>query len=133
MKETQRIKEIQSRKQITFDLSDKRLKSIYPRPKITLDPNYHKKAWKDIARFMEKNGFEHRQYSVYASKMEMTGMDVNALVRAMAIRMPWVSKCLKAIDVTDIGEQHDLMPFVKGIEIALEQEETEHSFHIMQK
>ena len=28
-----------SRKQITFDLSDKMLKNFYPRPKLALNPN----------------------------------------------------------------------------------------------
>ena len=112
-----------SRKQITFDLSDKMLKNFYPRPKLALNPNYHKKAWKDIARFMNKNGFEHRQYSVYASISEMTSAQVNALTRTMIMRMPWLYKCLNAIDVTNIGDQHSLMPIVKGAGIVLEQEE----------
>ena len=124
MEANNRAKGLPSRKQITFDLNDNKLKSIYPRPKMTLNPKYYKKAWKDIARFMKKNGFEHRQYSVYASQKEMTGMDVNALIRAMAIRMPWICKCLDAIDVTDIGEQHDLIPFVRGIEMEFEQGRT---------
>lgn len=120
MEADKRAKGLPSRKQITFDLNDNKLKSIYPRSKVTLNPKYYKKAWKDIARFMERNGFEHRQCSVYASQKEMTGMDVNALIMAMAIRMPWICKCLDAIDVTNIGEQHDLIPFIRGIEIEFE-------------
>lgn len=121
-KKTQEVIEAPSRKQITFDLSDKMLKSVYPRPRLTVNPNYHKKAWRDIARFMKKNGFEHRQYSVYASDSEMTGAQVNALVRTMVMRMPWLYKCLNAIDVTNIGERHSLMPIVEGMGIVLEQE-----------
>lgn len=117
------ITEFPSKKQIAFDLNDKKLKNFYPRPKLTLNPSYHKKAWKDIARFMKKNGFEHRQYSVYASHSEMTSAQVNALTRTMVMRMPWLYKCLNAIDVTNIGEQHSLMPIVKGVGIVLEQEE----------
>lgn len=122
-KTVREITESPSRKQITFDLNDKKLQIFYPRPKLTLNPSYHKKAWKDIARFMKKNGFEHRQYSVYASHSEMTSAQVNALTRTMVMRMPWLFKCLNAIDVTNIGEQHSLMPIVKGVGIVLEQEE----------
>ena len=110
-----------SRKQITFDLSDSRLKEFYPRPKETENPTYHKKAWTDISKFMQKNGFEHRQYSVYASASEMSTAQVTALIRAMVMRMPWLYKCLNAIDVTNIGEQHSLMPIVEGVGIKLEQ------------
>lgn len=123
-KETQEVIEAPSRKQITFDLSDKMLKNVYPRPKLMVNPNYHKKAWRDIARFMKKNGFEHRQYSVYASDSVMTGAQVNALVRTMVMRMPWLYKCLNAIDVTNIGERHSLMPIVEGMGIVLEQEKS---------
>ncbi len=42
-------------------------------------------------------------------------------------KMIWLCKCLNAMDVTNIGEQHDLMPFVKKIEIELEQDKTERS------
>lgn len=104
------------RKQITFDLSDNQLKRIYPCPRLNLNPKYYKKAWKDIARFMAVNDFEHRQYSVYASNREMKPVEVNELVSAMSACMPWIGRCLEAIDVTNIGRQHDLMPFVEFLE-----------------
>lgn len=111
-----------SRKQITFDLNNNRLKACYPRPSAAASPSYYKKAWRDISRFMQRNGFEHRQYSVYASREKMTAMDVNALIRAMLLHMPWLCGCLDSIDVTNIGRQHDLMPFVQSIGAASELE-----------
>lgn len=111
-----------TRKQITFDLSDKNLKLYYPHAKHTVNPNYHKKAWKDIAKFMSKNGFEHRQYSVYASKEVMTSAKINALMKMMVKTMPWLYKCLNAIDVTNIGQQHSLMSVVEKAAIKYEKE-----------
>lgn len=114
-----------TRKQITFDLSDKKLKIFYPKPKFSLNPKYHNKAWGDIARFMKKNGFEHRQRSVYASLNPMTRAEVLVLVDSMVEKMPWLNKCLNAIDVTNIGRQHSLMQAVENSAIRLETMEKE--------
>lgn len=108
------------RRQITFDLGENKLKAYYPKPLFTLNHRYHKKAWKDIAKFMHQQGFEHRQYSVYASNNPMTGVELNALVRNMVKQMPWLNQCLNAIDVTDIGEQHSLMKAVQKATIEFE-------------
>jgi virulence-associated protein VapD len=75
-------KERATRKQITFDLSDKKLEIFYPKSKFTITPKYHNKAWGDISRFMKKNGFEHRQRSVYASLNPMSRAEVLVLVDA---------------------------------------------------
>jgi virulence-associated protein VapD len=118
-----------TRKQITFDLSDKKLKIFYPKPKYSLNPKYYNKAWGDIARFMKKNGFEHRQRSVYASLKPMTRAEVLILVDSMVEKMPWLNKCLNAIDVTNIGRQHSLMQAIENSAIRLEtlkKEKTEH-------
>lgn len=119
-------KERATRKQITFDLSDKKLRIFYPKPKFNINPKYHNKAWGDIARFMKKNGFEHRQRSVYASLNPMTRAEVLVLVDSMVEKMPWLSKCLNAIDVTNIGRQHSLMQAVENSAIKLEAMEKEH-------
>lgn len=50
---------------------------------LNLNPKYHNKAWGDIARFMKKNGFEHRQRSVYASLNPMTRAEVLVLIDSM--------------------------------------------------
>ena len=109
-----------TRKQITFDLSDNNLKKYYPRPKIFINPQYYKKAWEDIAKFMKKNGFEHRQYFVYVSKEPLTKAKVNILVNEMAVQMPWLNKCLNAIEVTNVGKQHSLMKAVEDAASQLE-------------
>lgn len=92
---------------------------------LNLNPKYHNKAWGDIARFMKKNGFEHRQRSVYASLNPMTRAEVLVLIDSMVEKMPWLNKCLNAIDVTNIGRQHSLMQAVENSAIRLEAMEKE--------
>lgn len=100
-----------SRKQITFDLSQKDLAINYPRPKITINPKFYKKAYRDISQFMKMNGFEHRQYSVYTSKKSLTTYGIVDLMEKLSQKLPWLYLCINEIDVTDIGEQYS----VKGI------------------
>ena len=40
-------------------------------------------------------------------------------------KMPWLNKCLNAIDVTNIGRQHSLMQAVENSAIRLEAMEKE--------
>lgn len=117
---TKNKRERATRKQITFDLSDRKLKEFYPKPNFTFNPKYHNKAWGDISRFMKKNGFEHRQCSVYTSLKPMTRAEVLILVDRMVEKMLWLSKCLNAIDVTNIGRQHSLMQAVENSAIKLD-------------
>lgn len=109
------------RRQITFDLGENKLKAYYPKPSFALNPRYHKKAWKDIAKFMQQHGFEHRQYSVYASLKPITNVELNTLIDDMVAQMPWLNKCLNAIDITNIGRQHSLMKAVQEATIKFEE------------
>ena len=97
-----------SRKQIAFDLSQDALKLYYPHTDPPQNPQFYKKAYADIQRFMTANGFEHRQYSVYTSVGRLTNLDVIALMERMAERFPWLSACVNELDVTNIGVQHSL-------------------------
>lgn len=74
---------------------------------------------------MKKHGFEHRQFSVYTSIERMTGMDINLLMEDLAKEMPWLSRCVNQIDVTNIGAQHSLLQALEraAAETALSQEE----------
>ena len=46
-----------TRKQISFDLSQDALKRYYPHKETGQDSQFFKRAYKDIRRFMEANGF----------------------------------------------------------------------------
>ena len=97
-----------SRKEITFDLSQEALRKHYPRKETAQDPQFFKRAYKDIRRFMDANGFERRQYSVYVSRSELTALDVAVLTQRMAEQLPWLRLCVKEITATNIGARHSL-------------------------
>ncbi|QOR03589.1 vapd [Campylobacter cuniculorum] len=88
-----------SRKAINFDLSTNELKKHF---KDTREP-YIK-----IKTFMLENGFEHRQYSGYASKEPMDDDKILTLTRELNRKFSWLSSCIQEFDVTDIGEQYSL-------------------------
>ena len=103
-----------SRKQITFDLSQDALRQHYPRKETAQDPQFFKRAYKDIQRFMEANGFERRQYSVYVSAEKLTALDVAVLTQRMAEEMPWLRQCVKEITATNIGARHSLLGLLRS-------------------
>lgn len=88
-----------ARKAINFDLSTNELKKYF---KNTAE------AYNQIKDFMLQNGFEHRQYSGYASKEVMEDDDITLLVLNITNKFSWLYSCAQKFDVTDIGEQHDL-------------------------
>lgn len=88
-----------ARKAINFDLSTNELKKHF---KNTAE------AYNQIKDFMLQNGFEHRQYSGYASKEVMEDDDITLLVLNITNKFSWLYPCTQKFDVTDIGEQHDL-------------------------
>lgn len=102
-----------SRKQITFDLSQEALRRHYPRKETIQDPQFFKRAYKDIRRFMEASGFERRQYSVYVSGAELTALDVAVLTQKMAEQLPWLRHCVREITVTNIGARHSLLALLR--------------------
>ncbi len=97
-----------SRKQITFDLRQAALRQYYPGKALSLNPQRYKKAYRDIQNFMVRNGFEHRQYSVYTSLEKLSVVDVVRLMGDLGQEFPWLAQCVNEIDVTNIGAQHSL-------------------------
>lgn len=104
----------QSRKQITFDLSQEALEAHYPRGKWAQSEHHYRKAYQDIRRFMEKQGLTWRQNSVYVSAEPMTTMDVVLLSQRMAEQFPWMRLCVKEITATDIGAQYSLLGLLRS-------------------
>lgn len=88
-----------ARKAINFDLSTNELKKHFRNTT---------EAYNQIKDFMLQNGFEHRQYSGYASKEVMEDDDITLLVLNITNKLTWLYSCTQRFDVTDIGEQHDL-------------------------
>jgi virulence-associated protein VapD len=103
-----------TRKQITFDLSQDALRQHYPRKETGRDPQFFKRAYKDIQRFMDANGFERRQYSVYVSADKLTALDVAVLTQRMAEQFPWLRHCVREITATNIGARHSLLGLLRS-------------------
>ena len=102
-----------TRKEITFDLSQDALRQHYPRKETGQDPQFFKRAYKDIRRFMDANGFDRRQYSVYVSRSELTALDVAVLTQRMAEQLPWLRLCVKEITAANIGARHSLLGLLR--------------------
>jgi virulence-associated protein VapD len=94
-------------KQIAFDLVQDLLKKYYPKPKVPY-PQYEKKAYKDLQRFFKSKNWSHRQGSVYISNAALEDFEVSIILESLAIKMPWLFKCINELDITDIGERHSL-------------------------
>jgi virulence-associated protein VapD len=117
-----------SRKQIAFDLSHEALKQHYPHKDTARDPQFFKRAYKDIQRFMASNGFERRQHSVYVSTGEMTTLDVAVLMQRMSSQLPWLGQCAEKVHATDIGAQHSLLGLLRPsaqLEVSLDRQTVE--------
>ena len=91
---------------INFDLDTKALKQYYCK---TNSPFEYLKAYKEIKSFLEDNGFSHRQWSGYISEEKLSNWKVNRIVYGMSKKFTWLSKCVRKFDVTDVGENYDLV------------------------
>lgn len=89
--------ESDTRKFINFDLDTNLMKTY------NLSRYY---VYSNIKTFMEKNNFEHVQYSGYESKKPLIDVDVIDLLEKMKFNLPWISPLIKDIVITEIKEQH---------------------------
>ena len=93
------------RKAINFDLDTKALRQYYRN-----DESY-RIAYKEILKFMESNGFEHRQGSGYVSLETMTSEEVVNIALKMKTELPWIKRCINKFDMTDVGRDYDLSSY----------------------
>lgn len=111
------------RKAINFDLCTDMLKKLYN----TSDPFVYLKAYREIGSFLKQEGFTHRQWSGYVSDEKLSDVDVFNITYKLNNALPWLRQCVNKFDVTDIGEQHDLMCiFEKATEPMLNEKVPEH-------
>lgn len=89
-------------KALYFDLCIKDLKEHYSRT----NPNG---SYRKIQDYLVKRNFSHEQYSGYHSRNQTTDLEVFDLIRAMSLELPWLPQCLNHFEVTNVGENHDLM------------------------
>lgn len=96
-------------KAINFDMDTHYLSEYYP------GLNY-RQAYEDLRHFFERHRFSHRQGSGYISDIKLTTADIYDLVDELNQQLPWVGECVKKIDVTNVGRQHDLAELLKPTE-----------------
>ncbi|ECO3391934.1 virulence factor [Campylobacter jejuni] len=75
----------------------------------------HSKAYSDIRKFMEANGFKWQQGSVYFGNETINAVTCVATIQALAKTLPCFSICVKDVRMLKIEENNDLMPAVKAV------------------
>lgn len=68
-----------------------------------------KGAYRKIKNFFIANRFSHEQYSGYHSLYKTTDLEIFEIIGKMNSIFPWLKFCISHIEVTNIGENHDLM------------------------
>lgn len=89
-----------TRKQIAFDIDTNIAKEI-------LGGNY-RKIYENIRKYLEKNGFEHLQGSVYVSKEALSNTKITAIINGLLTKYNYLEKCVRDIRKTDITREHSL-------------------------
>lgn len=99
-----------TRKELHFDLGTAALSENYG----SIRPNAWRGAWTLIRIFMERNGFVHTQFSGYESKTVMSIDRAMAVMEELQQRYPWFKDSLLAASLTEVGERHDALSYIKG-------------------
>ena len=108
--------EVKKRKAVNFDLDTDLLIKYHP-------SHTDKSAYGQIRNYMEQNGFVHRQYSGYHSEKRMTDTEVTYILQGLFNKYPWLDKCAKVVDITNIGRTHNFLDIREAtIGLANEQE-----------
>lgn len=85
---------------LNFDLDTKRLKEYYPKSR--------RSAYLEIQRFLESNGFEHRQWSGYVSSERRDVQEVCFLLKLFGKDHPWMEYCTNQFDVSEVKNKDKL-------------------------
>ena len=102
-------------KALNFDMDTHQLKAHYP------GANY-RQAYDDLRRFFKRHGFSHRQGSGYLSDQRLGTADIFDLMDELGRQFPWAADCVRRIDVTNVGRQHDLTELLRPAEeLAMEE------------
>ena len=89
------------RKALNFDLDTKEYEKYTKRKAPT--------AYYEIKKFLLNKNFEHRQGSGYISKESLNDVRILVLIENMTKELKWLKKCVKQIDITNIGKQHSMI------------------------
>lgn len=102
----------ESRVSVYFDLDIGSLKNIYE----PMSGHDYTNAYHEIRSFMEKEGYEHEQGSVYHSAGEKNQVDVIRTVKELQEEKPWLKDCVNKMSYARISEEHDLTGILQDTE-----------------
>jgi virulence-associated protein VapD len=89
-------------KAINFDLDTNKLRQVF-------GEKGRRKAYAQIKSFLLKNGFEHKQWSGYASLKPMSYAEVYDVVFKMIDQCPWLPECVNQFDATNVMAETDML------------------------
>jgi len=99
------------RQGIHFDMDTKALEKYYPKPS-------WRKAYDDVCKFLEENGFEHEQGSGYHSVLPMKRAKAVKIIRKMIKKHSWLNKCMNVCTIADVPVTYDISHmFNKGANV----------------
>lgn len=75
----------------------------------------HSKVYGDIRKFMESNGFQWQQGSVYFGDNTINAVTCVTTIQSLAKSIPYFATCVKDVRMLKIEENNDLMPAVKAV------------------
>ncbi|GHV01603.1 hypothetical protein FACS1894211_11680 [Clostridia bacterium] len=81
-----------ARKAINFDLDTNEMRKIFKR---------YTDGYRLLRKSFKKLGFEHEQGSGYISKKEISNVQAERAIRALAKQNPWLLKCVKKFKITE--------------------------------
>lgn len=96
-------------KALNFDLDTKKLREVF-------GEQGRRKAYAQIKSFLTKNGFEHRQWSGYASLKPMSYAETYDIVGELVERCRWMVDCVNRFDATNIMSETDMMDAIRNHE-----------------
>ena len=89
-------------KAINFDLDSARLREEF-------GESGRRKAYFRIQSFLEKEGFDHRQWSGYTSQKPKSNAEIYDIIDRLAQSNLWLAKCVNRFDVTNVGSESDML------------------------
>lgn len=98
-------KESRRRYAINFDLTIQQLRQFF-------DAEHPRKAYGQIARYMEKHGFSHRQWSGYISDKTLTKPELLEFTMELHKSFPWLIRCEGSMDATVITDVFDIRQMI---------------------
>jgi virulence-associated protein VapD len=90
---------------IAFDLDTSILEELYP-------GDSWNNAYADIRRFLEANGFEHKQGSVYFGTDVIDAVSCVVVAQRLAEEFDWFQPAVRDIRMLRIEDNNDLKPAI---------------------